>query len=72
MKRIFDIHSTKAKQFGFTMQLGNGEKLTCCSDEPYNGADSVRKGSTWLLREKHSVFIRRQTNISHMKNIIRR
>ena len=33
---FFDIQSTKAKQFGFCMELGNGEKLTCCGDEPYN------------------------------------
>lgn len=26
---FFDIQSTKAKQFGFCMELGNGEKLTC-------------------------------------------
>ena len=25
---FFDIHSTKAKQFGFTMQLMNGKKFT--------------------------------------------
>ena len=33
---FFDIHSTKAKQYGFTMQLNDQEKLTCCGDEPYN------------------------------------
>ena len=31
---FFDIHSTKEKQFGFCMELDNGEKLTCCGDEP--------------------------------------
>ncbi len=49
---FFDILSTKAKQFGFTMDLGNGEKLTCCGDEPFN--ESTRRyaqGSKWLLHE---------------------
>ena len=29
---VFDIHSTKAKQFGFVMDLGGGQRLTCCGD----------------------------------------
>ena len=33
---FFDIHSTKLKQFGFTLTLNNGRKLTCVGDEPYN------------------------------------
>lgn len=54
---FFDIHSTKAKQFGFTMQLGNGEKLTCCGDEPYNEADEAYvKDSTWLLHEAFCLY----------------
>ena len=36
---FFDIFSTKAKQFGFTMLLPNGVKFTCCGDEPYNEKD---------------------------------
>ena len=38
---FFDIHSTKAKQFGFSMELEPGKKLTCCGDEPYNEAEKV-------------------------------
>ena len=54
---FFDIHSTKAKQFGFMMQLGNGEKLTCCGDEPYNEVDyKYVKGSDWLLHEAFCLF----------------
>lgn len=30
---FFDIRSTKAKQFGFAMELAGG-RLTCCGDEP--------------------------------------
>ena len=49
---FFDIHSTKAKQFGFCMDLGDGQKLTCCGDEPYNEAEACyAKGSKWLLHE---------------------
>ena len=48
---FFDIHSTKAKQFGFRMELGNGV-LACCGDEPYNDADrEYVQGCTWLLHE---------------------
>ena len=50
--RFFDIHSVKAKQFGFCMEIGNGEKLTCCGDEPYHGQGmDYIKGSKWLLHE---------------------
>lgn len=49
---FFDIQSTKAKQFGFCMELGNGEKLTCCGDEPYNDYErQYAENSTWLLHE---------------------
>ena len=49
---FFDIQSTKAKQFGFCMDLGEGRKLICCGDEPYNNcAEAYAKDSTWLLHE---------------------
>ena len=49
---FFDIHSTKAKQFGFSMELEKGEKLTCCGDEPYNGQEEkYAVGSKWLMHE---------------------
>ena len=48
----FDIDSTKAKQFGFTMYYGDGKKLTCCGDEPYNKCEySYAVNSDWLLHE---------------------
>lgn len=31
---FFDIHSTKMKQMGFTMELAGGGKLCCLGDEP--------------------------------------
>ncbi len=49
---FFDIHSTKAKQFGFTLRLENGKKLTCAGDEPYNEQNYEQvRGSDWLLHE---------------------
>lgn len=49
---FFDIHSTKAKQFGFAMELGEGKKLCCCGDEPLNENNlDYARGCTWLLHE---------------------
>ena len=54
---FFDIHSTKAKQFGFSMDIGNGEKLTCCGDEPYNEMEQkYAENSTWLLHEAFCLY----------------
>lgn len=47
---FFDIHSTKAKQFGFTMEISDNKKFTCVGDEPYV------KGSDWLLHEAFCLF----------------
>ena len=49
---FFDILSTKAKQFGFTMMLKNGKKFTCAGDEPYNpDCKPYVEGSQWLLQK---------------------
>lgn len=49
---FFDIASTKAKQFGFRMELGAGKALCCCGDEPYNEREEpYARGATWLLHE---------------------
>lgn len=49
---FFDIHSTKAKQFGFAMELGEGKRLCCCGDEPLNENNlDYARGCTWLLHE---------------------
>lgn len=54
---FFDIHSTKAKQFGFCMDLGDGKKLTCCGDEPYNDCEEkYAMDSTWLLHEAFCLY----------------
>lgn len=54
---FFDIMSTKAKQFGFTMTVEKGIMFTCVGDEPYNEANyEYVKGSTWLLHEAFCLF----------------
>lgn len=54
---FFDIGSTKAKQFGFTMDLPGNIKFTCLGDEPYNEANrSFVTGSCWLLHEAFCLY----------------
>ena len=57
---FFDIHSTKAKQFGFSLRLNNGLKLTCLGDEPYNPlCEQYVKGCDWLLSEAFCLYAER-------------
>lgn len=54
---FFDIHSTKAKQYGFTMRLKNRKRLTCAGDEPYNDlCEKYVAGSDWLLHEAFCLY----------------
>ena len=54
---FFDIRSEKAKQFGFSMELAAGERLTCCGDEPYHECNETYvKGSKWLMHEAFCLF----------------
>lgn len=54
---FFDICSTKAYQFGFSLQLEEGRKLTCCGDEPYNPVEEpYARGSAWLLHEAFCLY----------------
>lgn len=54
---FFDIGSTKAKQFGFTMELNSSERLTCCGDEPYNDCEFIYADkSKWLLHEAFCLY----------------
>lgn len=54
---FFDIRSTKACQFGFTMELAGGGKLACAGDEPYNPlCEPYIRNSTWLLHEAFCLF----------------
>lgn len=54
---FFDIHSTKASQFGFSIRLDKNRKLTCCGDEPYNPAEEpYARASAWLLHEAFCLY----------------
>lgn len=67
--RFFDIGSTKAKQFGFSMMLNENEKLTCCGDEPYNDrAYEYAVGSKWLLHEAFCLYEERDVFNPYEKN----
>lgn len=58
---FFDIHSTKARQFGFTTILKNGKKLTCAGDEPFNPlCEGFVKDSSWLLHEAFCLYSERE------------
>lgn len=53
---FFDIHSTKAKQFGFMMEY-DGKKLTCCGDEPYCEEEKVyAENADVLLHEAFCLY----------------
>lgn len=54
---FFDTGSTKTKQFGFCMDMGDGAKITCCGDEPYNDCEEkYARGSKWLLHEAFCLY----------------
>lgn len=57
---FFDIHSTKAEQYGFTLTLKNQKKLVCLGDEPYNPlCEKYVRGSAWMLAEAFCLFEQR-------------
>ena len=57
---FFDIHSTKAIQYGFTTRLTNGRRLTCAGDEPYNPVcRPFVENSDWLLHEAFCLYSER-------------
>ncbi len=54
---FFDIQSTKAKQFGFVMQLEEGKKFTFLGDEPYRACEyQYAVGAEWLLHEAFCLY----------------
>ena len=54
---FFDIGSTKAKQFGFTMLMPDNKKFTCVGDEPYNEINrEYVENSDWLLHEAFCLY----------------
>lgn len=65
----FDIQSTKAKQYGFTMYYGDNKKLTCCGDEPYNKIEEpYAKDSDILLHEAFCLYSEKDKFKPYEKN----
>ena len=61
---FFDIGSTKAKQFGFSMEVAPGRRLVCCGDEPFAPCEErYARGCTWLLHE--AFCLHSQADIFH-------
>lgn len=58
---FFDIGSTKARQFGFTLRLRNGKKVSCLGDEPCTSRGRTFVGdSDWLLCEAFCLYADRE------------
>ena len=54
---FFDIGSTKARQFGFSMELGHGKRLVCCGDEPLSDAGRpYARDAEWMLHEAFCLY----------------
>lgn len=54
---FFDIGSTKATQYGFAMDLGDGRRLVCCGDEPLTERGRVyAEGADWMLHEAFCLY----------------
>jgi len=59
---FFDIHSTKAKQFGFSALLPGGKKLVCLGDEPFNEINACYvENADWLLSEAMCLYSEKET-----------
>ena len=59
---VFDILSTKAKQYGFRAVLPDGQVLTCLGDEPCNPACfDFARNAHWLLTEAFCLYEDRDT-----------
>ena len=57
----FDIHSTKARQSGYSLFYDEGRKLTCLGDEPYRECErQYAEGSYWLLHEAFCLWSDRE------------
>ena len=68
---FFDILSTKAKQYGFTMRLKNGQKLTCAGDEPLNeNCFGYAEGSDWLMHEAFCLYSQRDQYDPYEKHTV--
>lgn len=54
---VFDIHSTKIKQFGFKTTIGGGKTLVCLGDEPCDKwCGAIAQNADWLLCEAFCLY----------------
>lgn len=54
---FFDIHSTKARQFGFLALFPDGKKLCCAGDEPLHpSCEGYAQGCDWMLHEAFCLY----------------
>lgn len=66
---FFDIHSTKLRQFGYTLTLENGRRLTCLGDEPFHPlCRPYAEGADWLLCEAFCLYGERDRFRPYEKN----
>lgn len=55
--RFFDIHSKKAKQFGFIMDPQTDHMLVCCGDEPCGEhMKEYVRNARWMLHEAFCLY----------------
>ncbi|MGL4520099.1 MAG: MBL fold metallo-hydrolase [Phocaeicola sp.] len=58
---FFDIHSTKLKQFGFSLVDEQGKRFTFLGDEPYNEKEQCYvAGADWLVHEAFCLYSQRE------------
>lgn len=63
---FFDVHSTKAPQFGFQMKL-ESKILTFLGDEPcYESSVQYVKNSDWLLSEAYCLYDEREIHTPYL------
>ena len=67
--RFFDIHSNRTKQLGFNIFMNDGQKLTCCGDEPFHEIYyDYAKNSDWLLHEAFCLYSEAEIYKPYEKN----
>lgn len=66
---VFDIHSTKEKQFGFRSTLPSKKTLVCLGDEPYNQQNhDFAVGADYLMSEAFCLYADREEFHPYEKN----
>jgi ribonuclease Z len=67
--QCFDIHSTKDRQFGFTAQLSDGQRLCCLGDEPFSPeCRHYAEGADWLMSEAFCLYEDRDRFLPYEKH----